>query len=344
VAVIGYGVIGRRVASGLRAQPDMEPAGVVVRGAGPPAIAVALRGHSLFGSDGRACDELARAGLECAGDTDDLLARSGAVVDCGPSRTAEARLDAYRAAEIPVALGGGEPADLAEATVCSSANYDDARGRSVVRVASCNVTGLVRLLAPLQRHFGVRGAGAALIRCAADPNKGSKGVVDGVELRTARSHHAEDVRRIIPGIDLHTQALSVPMTQGHVAMMTIELSREVALDDLVDLYSSTPRVLLDWRESDSTGAAGARAARAGRERGDWPEVLLYARSLATRRARLHLTAAIHMESIVIPDTIDCVRAMVDPGSDAAASLRTTDQALGLANPAWRYESDSLSPT
>jgi glyceraldehyde-3-phosphate dehydrogenase (NAD(P)+) (phosphorylating) len=344
VAVVGYGVIGRRVASGLRAQPDMELAGVVVRGAGPPAAAAALRGHSVFGSDGRACDMLAKAGLECAGDTDDLLARSGAVVDCGPSRTAEARLAAYQAIGVPVALGGGESADLAEVTVCSSVNYDDARGRSVVRVASCNVTGLARLLAPLQRHFGVRGASATLVRCAADPNKGAKGVVDGAELRTGVSHHAEDVQRIIPGIDLHTQALSVPMTQGHVVMMTIEFGREVALNDLVDLYSSTPRVLLDWRESDSTGAVTARAGRAGRERGDWPEVLLYACSLAMSRTRLHLMAAIHMESIVIPDTIDSVRAMVDPGSDAAASLRTTDRALGLANPAWRYEPSRLSPS
>jgi glyceraldehyde-3-phosphate dehydrogenase (NAD(P)) len=337
VAVVGYGVLGRRVASALGRQPDMELAGVIVNRASHASVAAAMRCHRLFGEDGRACDELAAAGLPCAGDADDLLAQSEAVVDCGPSRTAHARMKRYRAASVRIALGGGEPAELAEATFCASANYHDARGRVAVRVASCNVTGLARLLAPLHRRWGVRAASAALVRCAADPDKAAKGVVDGADIDAGASHHAEDVRRVLPGLRIHTQAITVPMTQGHVAMVTVELATEPSAEEVESLYASTPRIVLSELERDSTGAAAARGHATGRERGDRPEVLLYSRSLTVSDRALHLMACIHMESIVVPDTIDCVRAQLAPACEPARSLSITDRALGLEVAGRRYE-------
>src|SRR5439155_27066266 len=125
------------------------------------------------------------------------------------------------------------------------ANCEAAAGRSVARVASCNATGLVRAVAGLHRRFGVRGGHAVLVRCATDPDKARKGTVAGLTVSPGRTHHADDVARLLPGVRLLTQAVTAPTNRGHVALLALDLAEPAAEADVLDHLAATPRVLTD---------------------------------------------------------------------------------------------------
>ena len=60
------------------------------------------------------------------------------------------------------------------------------------------------------------------------------------------------------------------------------------------------------------------------------EVAVWEDALASDGREVYLTYQVHNEAIVIPETIDCIRALVGRERDAARSIAMTDASLGLA--------------
>ena len=110
VAVIGYGVIGKRVADAVLLQPDMELIGVADIVTDWRIRSVAGR-FPLYASTAEARDAMGQAGLSVAGGMDDLLAQVDVVVDATPKHVAAGNLPRYRAAGVKVILQGGESHD-----------------------------------------------------------------------------------------------------------------------------------------------------------------------------------------------------------------------------------------
>lgn len=66
-----------------------------------------------------------------------------------------------------------------------------------------------------------------------------------------------------------------------------------------------------------------------RPRGDMWEVAVWEDALAADEREVYLTFQVHNEAIVVPDTIDCIRALTGVETDAAASIARTDRSLGV---------------
>ena len=84
VGVIGYGVVGKRVADGVVLQPDMELVGVADVAPTSLVAVSADRGFPLFAASETALPGFKDAGLSIAGSLDDLIRESDVVVDCSP--------------------------------------------------------------------------------------------------------------------------------------------------------------------------------------------------------------------------------------------------------------------
>ncbi len=67
----------------------------------------------------------------------------------------------------------------------------------------------------------------------------------------------------------------------------------------------------------------------GRPRGDMWEVGLWEDALAVDEREVYLTFQVHNEAIVIPETVDCIRALTGLERDAGRSMGLTDASLGL---------------
>lgn len=333
VAVNGYGVIGKRVADAVALQDDMALAGVADLATGYRVKVAVERGYPVYAAaaDQRAAMEA--AGIPVAGDLDDLLRRADVVVDCTPKRIATAHKERYRAARVRAIWQGGEPHALAGYSFVAQVNYAGAVGRDCARVVSCNTTGLCRVLHALHGRGWVRRARAVLLRRGTDPWESHlNGLIDTAIPETkVPSHQGPDAQTVIPDLDITTMAGAGPFTLSHLHFAMVETTRPVGLDELRAALAEEPRVAF-VRAADGLVALNAvielmRDLR--RPRNDMWEVAAWEDALAADAREVYLTYQVHNEAIVIPENIDCIRALTGLERDGAASIRKTDAALGL---------------
>lgn len=67
----------------------------------------------------------------------------------------------------------------------------------------------------------------------------------------------------------------------------------------------------------------------GRPRGDMWEVAIWEDVLATNGTEVYYTYQVDNQAIVVPETIDAIRALTGATTEAAESIRMTDSALGV---------------
>jgi glyceraldehyde-3-phosphate dehydrogenase (NAD(P)) len=332
VAVNGYGTIGKRVADAVATQPDMEVAGVAKTRPNYEARGAVDRGYPLYAAVEERADRFAEAGIELSGLVDELVADADVVVDATPSGVGEANLERYAEHGVPALLQGGEADAVVDTSFTARANYDAADGADAVRVVSCNTTGLARLLAPLREAYGVEKVRATLIRRGGDPSQSGRGPINDVLPNPVSlpSHHGPDVKTVFPDLAIDTLAVKVPVTLMHVHSVNVTLEAEPETEAVRELLGEEDRLFLFDSDVgiDGAGALKEFALDAGRPRGDLWENGVWADSVSVVGRDLYLFQAIHQESDVVPENVDAIRAVLGE-ADAASSMATTDEALGV---------------
>ena len=334
VAVNGYGVIGKRVADAVALQPDMELVGVADVVSDYRIRVAVERGYPVFASTPEARAEMEAAGVPVAGGLDDLVARADVVADCTPKRVAAGNRARYQAAGVKVIWQGGEKHEIAGYSFVAQVNYAGALDRDAARVVSCNTTALSRIMHALHRRGWVKRARAVLLRRATDPWESHlNGMINTVIPETkVPSHQGPDAKTVIPDLDITTLAGAGPFNLSHIHFAMVETTRPVTLDELRDALWDEPRVAF-VRSADGLVALNSviEAMRdLGRPRGDMWEVAVWEDALASDGRELYLVYQVHNEAIVIPETIDCIRALVGIERDGARSIALTDASLGVA--------------
>ena len=148
---------------------------------------------------------------------------------------------------------------------------------------------------------------------------------------TVPSHQGPDARTVIPDLDITTMAGAGPYNLSHIHFAMVETTRPVSLDELRDALRDAPRIAF-VRGSDGLVALNSvmeLMRDLDRPRGDMWEVAVWEDALAADEREVYLTFQVHNESIVVPETIDCIRALTGIESDAATSIAKTDAALGI---------------
>ncbi|WP_313691463.1 type II glyceraldehyde-3-phosphate dehydrogenase [Halorarum halobium] len=334
VGVNGYGTIGKRVADAVAAQPDMELAGVAKTRPNYEAETAVRKGYPLYAAIPDRADRFHDAGIDLAGEVEDMVMKADVVVDTTPSGVGEQNRELYERYDTPATFQGGEDPDVADASFVARANYEAAAADEVeyVRVVSCNTTGLSRLLAPLREAYGVEKARVTLVRRGGDPGQTSRGPINDIlpDPVTVPSHHGPDVNTIFPDVDIDTLGVKVPATLMHLHSVNVTLDAEPSAADVRNLLSDESRLFLVPEEAgiDGTGKLKEFAQDTGRPRGDLWENCIWEESVSTEGSDLYLFQSIHQESDVIPENIDAVRALLGR-EDRETSVATTDETLGV---------------
>lgn len=330
VGVVGYGVIGKRVADAVAAQPDMQLVGVAdVMTSALMGIAT-QKGYAVFAATPDAMQAMQAADLQISGGLPDLLSQVDIVVDCTPKGIPARNLPLYEQHNVKVIVEGGEKASFAETSFSSFANYRSAWGRGRVRVVSCNTTALCRILSGLDAEFGVEDAFVTLIRRAADPARTARGPINAIEPDLGPSHHFPDVKTCLPHLQGYSLAVSVPQTLSHVHTLRIALRRPVTTQEIRTHFANRPRIRLMEGTRDGlfdTGQTLEFYRDLGRPRYDHPEVGVWAETIGIQGNVLSFMCEVHMESIPIPENIDAIRSMLEMEPDRWSCIRKTDLAL-----------------
>lgn len=334
VAVNGYGVIGKRVADAVVLQEDMQLVGVADIGSDYRLRVAVERGYPLYAAAAESRQEMEAAGLPVVGELDELLSAADVVVDCTPKRVAAANRSLYEAAGVKTIYQGGESHDVAGFSFVAQVNYADAVGRDSARVVSCNTTGLSRVLHALHRHGWVDRARVVILRRGTDPWESHESGLINTLIPESRvpSHQGPDAQKVIPDLDITTMAGAGPYNLSHIHFAMVETTRPVSLDELRDALWDAPRVTF-VRAGDGLVALNSvieLMRDLDRPRGDMWEVAVWEDSLAVDDREVYITYQVHNEAIVIPENVDCVRALVGRQPAAEASIEATDRSLGIA--------------
>ena len=333
VAVNGYGVIGKRIADAVALQDDMELVGVadVIT---DYRIRVAVeRGYPVYAATVEARAAMEAAGIPVAGTLEDLLTQVDVVADCTPKKIGAQNRPRYEAAGVKSIWQGGEKHEVAGYSFVAQVNYEGALGRDSARVVSCNTTALSRISHALHRHGWVKRVRAVLMRRATDPWESHlNGMINTVVPETkVPSHQGPDAQTVIPDLDITTLAGAGPYNLSHIHFAMIETTRPVSLDELRDALWDAPRIAFVRADEGlvALNSVVELMRDLDRPRGDMWEVAVWEDALAADEKEVYLTFQVHNESIVVPETIDCIRALTRLETDPQASIRKTDAALGI---------------
>src|SRR5881398_2025647 len=296
IAINGYGTIGKRVADAVAAQDDMRVAGVAKTKPDFEAKIAIRKGYPLYAPNADVASKFEKAGVKTAGQ-------------------------------------GGEDHGLTNLSFNAAANYEECLGARFVRVPSCNTTGLIRTLYPLDAQFGVTDVLAVMVRRATDPGDSKKGPINAIEPELEMpSHHGPDVQSVLPKLNIHTIAVKVPTTIMHLHTVTVDMKKAATADAVLEVWKRFPRIAF------VAGGDGVRstaqimeiARDLSRNRSDLYEIAVWRDGVHILEGkRLFYFQAVHQESDVVPENIDAIRALLEIQKDARKSMEKTDQTLGI---------------
>ena len=333
VGINGYGVIGKRVADGVMAQPDMALEGVSDVVTDWRAHIVGRKGFRLFGATEEHLTAMRNAGLDVPGTLDSLLGQVDVIVDCTPKHIAARNVETYRRRGIKFILQGGEKHAAAGHSFVAECNYATALGRDATRIVSCNTTSVVRTLTALKRAGLLRRARGTLLRRATDPwESHQSGIMNTlVPEPEIPSHQGPDAQTVDPELDVVTMAVKVPETLAHLHYWSVQMTRQATKDEVLEALRASSRIAL-IRMSDGLVALNSvkeLMADRGRPHANLYEVALWADMLHVQGDELFYAYMVDNQAIVIPETIDAIRALTGAVRDGAESMAITNATLGI---------------
>ncbi len=333
VGVVGYGTIGKRVADAVLLQPDMELLGVTGRTYSFRMELAKRKKIKIYLTEDGEADKFVENGIQPAGNIHDLLTKADLIVDCTPKKIGAYNKERYyKPYNVKAIFQGGEKHAVGEASFNAFSNYDESIGKKYVRVVSCNTTGMARIIHTINKKWPIKRVIATFIRRAADPGDVKKGPVNAiVPVLDIPSHHGPDVNTVLPGIEIMTMAVAVPTTLMHVHTLAIELKDDTPQKkEIAHLLDKTSRIFLVRQATgvESTAHIMELVRDLYHQRGDVVDNCIWENGMGVVGKHIFLMQAIHQESDVIPENIDCIRAMMNTMSKEE-SIALTNSTLGI---------------
>jgi glyceraldehyde-3-phosphate dehydrogenase (NAD(P)) len=333
VALNGYGVIGKRVADAVGAQADMILVGVSDVSTDWRLRVLDGKHMPLFAGTAEALQGFIDAGIATAGTLEDLLGDVDVVVDCTPKHIAAGNVPIYRERGLKFILQGGEKHAVAGHSFVAEANFETAVGRDATRVVSCNTTATVRTLTALKRAGLLLRARGTLLRRATDPWESHQSGIMNTLVPEAEipSHQGPDAQTVDPDLDVVTMAVKVPETIAHLHYWAVQMTRAAKKEEVLDALRASSRIVLmkDEYGLEALNTVKELMADSGRSRSDLYEVALWADMLKVQGEELFYAYMVDNQAIVIPETIDAIRAVTGREVSGRRSIDATDAALGI---------------
>ncbi|ATA26455.1 hypothetical protein BIY26_22755 [Brenneria goodwinii] len=151
-----------------------------------------------------------------------------------------------------------------------------------------------------------------------------KGQPNAIISTFGESHHGQDIRVIWPNLNIITLASYAPVNCGHLVTLFAKFSEPISLDIAISTLEKMPRV----RVIDGSGSLlELRRINKSSTRCDCSDVVIWRKGIHIIGNEVLLSAGIHMESIVIPETLDVLFAMSGLEKKIDQARHRTDLAI-----------------
>ena len=291
------------------------------------------KGYPVFAFNGEYQKQMSEEGVPVKGSLHDLIKMADIIVDCTPKKIASQNIDLYKESSLKFILQGGEKHEATGHSFSAENNYESALGRASTRVVSCNTTSIIRTLTALKKVGLLKKARGTLLRRATDPwESHMTGIINTlVPEEEIPSHQGPDAKTVDPDLDVVTVAVKVPETLSHLHYWFVQLTREAKKEEILEAFRNSSRIAL-INYSDGLSANNTikeLMLSLNRPYGDMYEVALWQDMLKVEGEELFYAYVVDNQAIVIPETIDAIRALTRLETNAQDSINMTNKSLGI---------------
>ncbi len=333
IAVVGYGVIGKRVADAINKQDDMELTGICDIISDWRIQNAVRKSYDIYAATPDAEKEMRVSGISVKGGMSELLAKVDLVVDCTPKKIAAKNVEQYKKKGIKFIVQGGEKHETTGHSFSAENNYQSAVNIDATRVVSCNTTSILRTLTALKRTGLLNYARGTLLRRATDPWESHLGGIMNtmVPEKDIPSHQGPDAKSVDPDLDVITSAVKVPQTLSHMHYWNVKLKKQTTKEEVLNAFKTSSRIKLIRYDQGlvSNNTIKEMFLDMGRPWGDMYEVALWEDMLKVQGDELFYAYVVDNQAIVIPETIDAIRALTGIESNGEKSIARTNKSLGI---------------
>jgi glyceraldehyde-3-phosphate dehydrogenase (NAD(P)) len=332
VGVIGYGVIGQRLADGAALQKDMELVGVcdVAPTLSIRAMKEAGMPYKLY-SGKTDCSAFNEAGIPISGTFDELVQQCDILLDSAPAGIGAKNKETYEKYGKKAVFQGGESDSVADVFFHGLVNYEKGVGAQYLKLTSCNTTGFIRAVDCLDKACGVEKAAITIIRREADPGDYHRGLTNMLLMEKAPSHQCLDLMHIMPHIKATGILVHAPVTHGHIITLCVTPKKKISLSDAEAAFRANDRIrVVTLAEGFRGNASFFRYARdLGNRRADMYEIGLWQDSMVLSGDDVMFAINIPQESVTIPETMDAIRAATGMQKNGREGVSLTNKYLGM---------------
>ena len=333
VAVVGYGTIGQRLADGVARQKDMELVGI-----SDVAPTLALRAlkekgmpYDLYCAIPDNTPLLEEVGIPVTGTLPELLKKVDIVLDATSAGIGQKNKELYKKYNLKAIFQGGEKNEVADVFFHGYANYEKGLGKQFLKLTSCNTTGLIRAVDCLDRVVGLEKVAITIIRRVADPGDYHRGLTNALQVDKAPSHQALDLMTIMPHVNATGILVHTPVTHGHIITIVATPKKKITKEEILAQFNRHPRIRVVRLEDGFLGNASLfkYARDLGNPRGDMYEIAVWEETIVSSGDDIMFAINIPQEAVVIPETMDGVRASLEMQKDQLEAVGMTNQYLGM---------------
>tara|TARA_R110001583_G_scaffold9203_4_gene43627 strand:- start:6464 stop:7480 length:1017 start_codon:yes stop_codon:yes gene_type:complete len=333
IGLVGYGVIGKRVADAINVQDDMKLKGVCDVISDWRIQNAVRKEYEIYAATADAEKQMEASGISVKGNMQGLLDKVDLVVDCTPKNIAAKNVEMYKKQGIKFIVQGGEKHETTGHSFSAENNYKSAVNLDATRVVSCNTTSILRTLTALKRADLLDYARGTLLRRATDPWESHLGGIMNtmVPERDIPSHQGPDAQSVDPDLDVITSAVKVPETLSHMHYWNVKLKKKATKEEVLNAFKTSSRIKLIRYDQGlvSNNTIKEMFMDMGRPWGDMYEVALWEDMLKVVGDELFYAYVVDNQAIVIPETLDAIRALTGIETDAHKSIEKTNKSLGI---------------
>lgn len=326
IFINGYGNIGRRLASALSLDKEIQLVGVAKYTIDDKVKEALDNRFNVFVPE-QMIAAFKEKGYKVTGSIKEAAKQSDVVIDAAKEGGGyDNKKGLYEPMNKPAIFQGGEDrhGDRAVADMIhnSRVNYSKAAGKTYVIQGSCNVSGMGRIMQPLEEKFGdqIKRYDVELIRRWADLED-TKAVKDSIEW-DRQPHHQDDVKDFIPNANLYVDAFKVPSRMMHLHQMFIRFNGKAPTkDEVLECYKNEFGVAI-INSAKGTGDVRKKALEIGFPHGDTNMVHIHQDILRVQDDMIKLAYSDDQTGMVIPENHLLLQSMIFKRSREDALKRT----------------------